>query len=317
MRVQASDPEATVTCVRNAVWTISNLCRGKRPPRWELVAPALPMLIHWIRSCDDEEVITDCCWALSYISDPSERVQLLIDAGALPQLIVLLGHSSSVVQAPALRAVGNAAAGSAAQAQAVLGCNVIAKLHGLLRSPKKDLRKESCWIISNLTAGSAEQVGAVWAAGLLPVLLEMVATEEYEIKKEAAYCIVNAICNACSTQLIVDAVQLGALGALCELLDLSDAALILAALEAIDAILRAGDLRGGGAPNKFTRITEACGGLGKLEQLQMHANNTVYRKTAALLETYFTPDDGDEDPAIAPQALPDQFCFGAEPRMEP
>jgi len=207
---QASDPEATVTCVRNAVWTISNLCRGKRPPRWELVAPALPMLIHWIRSCDDEEVITDCCWALSYISDPSERVQLLIDAGALPQLIVLLGHSSSVVQAPALRAVGNAAAGSAAQAQAVLGCNVIAKLHGLLRSPKKDLRKESCWIISNLTAGSAEQVGAVWAAGLLPVLLEMVATEEYEIKKEAAYCIVNAICNACSTQLIVDAVQVRA-----------------------------------------------------------------------------------------------------------
>jgi len=41
---------------RNATWLLSNLCRGKPPPRWELLAPALPVLVRLLSSHADEEV---------------------------------------------------------------------------------------------------------------------------------------------------------------------------------------------------------------------------------------------------------------------
>lgn len=61
-------PTARISLLRNATWTLSNLCRGKPQPSWELVSPALNVLSQLIYSTDDE-VLTDSCWALSYLSD--------------------------------------------------------------------------------------------------------------------------------------------------------------------------------------------------------------------------------------------------------
>jgi hypothetical protein len=107
-----------LTMLRNATWTISNLCRGKPPPRWELIAPALPALVQLIHQVD-EEVLIDACWALSYMSEPPDRIGHLIVAGVLPRLVSLLGHTAPLVQTPALRCIGNVATGTAEQTQAV------------------------------------------------------------------------------------------------------------------------------------------------------------------------------------------------------
>eukprot|EP01044_Picomonas_judraskeda_P032156 COSAG03_NODE_12312_length_552_cov_1.470046_1_plen_159_part_10 len=62
-----------ISLLRNAVWTISNCCRGKPQPPLELVRPALPGLAKVIWEAD-AEVVADACWALSYLSDgPDER----------------------------------------------------------------------------------------------------------------------------------------------------------------------------------------------------------------------------------------------------
>ena len=48
---------------------------------------ALTLLIHM----NDEEVLTDSCWALSYLSDGvNEKIQAVIDADVCPRLIELL-----------------------------------------------------------------------------------------------------------------------------------------------------------------------------------------------------------------------------------
>merc|ERR1740138_1986455 len=84
--------------MRNATWTLSNLCRGKPPPPFEWVSPALSMLSQLIFS-GDVEVITDSCWALSYLSDgPNERIQAVIQAGVCPRLVELLQRASPLVQ---------------------------------------------------------------------------------------------------------------------------------------------------------------------------------------------------------------------------
>ncbi len=75
--------------LRNATWALSNLCRGKPPPAKELVRPALPVLVHCIYSAD-EEVLSDACWALAYLSEGDSNIQEVIESGVCRRLVELL-----------------------------------------------------------------------------------------------------------------------------------------------------------------------------------------------------------------------------------
>ena len=117
-----------VSTLRTTTWALSNLCRGKPKPDFHLVSPALPCLAELICAVD-EEVMTDACWALSYLSDGSnKKVQAVIEAGAVPRLVELLGHTSPSVQTPALRAIGNIVTGEERQTQVVIDCQALPRL---------------------------------------------------------------------------------------------------------------------------------------------------------------------------------------------
>lgn len=120
-------------------WLIIIICNVQ-------TSPALPILRQLINS-SDEEVLTDACWALSYLSDGNnDKIQAVIDAGVCPRLvelllwvsrpcsifsqscslthiclidviIVLSSHPSPSVLIPALRTVGNIVTGDDMQTQ--------------------------------------------------------------------------------------------------------------------------------------------------------------------------------------------------------
>ncbi|MBA0790716.1 hypothetical protein Gohar_015347 [Gossypium harknessii] len=109
---------AKLSMLRNATWTLSNFCRGKPRASFEQqTKPALPTLERLIH-LNDEEVLTDACWALSYLSDgTNDKIQAVIEAGVCPRLVQLLLHPSPTVLIPALRTVGNIVTGDDMQTQ--------------------------------------------------------------------------------------------------------------------------------------------------------------------------------------------------------
>jgi len=48
---------SSASMLRNAVWSLSNFCRGKPQPDLELVRPALPILAQILHACPDTEVL--------------------------------------------------------------------------------------------------------------------------------------------------------------------------------------------------------------------------------------------------------------------
>ncbi|KAI7745383.1 hypothetical protein M8C21_027628 [Ambrosia artemisiifolia] len=195
---------AKLSMLRNATWTLSNFCRGKPQPPFEQTRPALPALQRLIHS-NDEEVLTDACWALSYLSDgTNDKIQAVIDAGVCQRLVELLLHPSPSVLIPALRTVGNIVTGDDLQTQHIIECGALPCLLSLLtHNHKKSIKKEACWTISNITAGNKEQIQTVIEAGLIAPLVNLLQTAEFDIKKEAAWAISNATSGGTNEQIKV------------------------------------------------------------------------------------------------------------------
>ncbi|RQM31436.1 hypothetical protein B5M09_001275 [Aphanomyces astaci] len=282
------------TMLRNATWTLSNFCRGKPAPPYDLYCPhtylfmllLMTLMLHGVETSvrpalstlaqlifsQDEEVLTDACWALSYLSDGgNEKIQAVIEAGVCKRLIELLMHPSPSVQTPALRAVGNIVTGDDIQTQVMLNLNVLSCLTALLHSPKKGIRKEACWTVSNITAGNAQQIQTIFDHDIFPVLIDYLGT-------------------------------------------LPEPKLISVALEGLENILAAGERQGeadGTHVNAFVSVIEDCDGVTKIENLQYHEQTDIYNKALGLIERFFQ-GEGDDD--VDGAGVQDgRFQFGFDP----
>jgi len=313
--LQLCRPSAKITMLRNATWTLSNFCRGKPQPPFELVGQALPTLANLIWS-KDEEVLTDACWALSYLSDDSSphnlKIQAVIQSGVCKHLVELLIHKSDNVKTPALRTVGNIVTGDDNQTQAILNCVALPCLLSLLVHPRKSIRKETCWTISNITAGNPDQIQLVIDANIIPPLVSILRNSDFDIQKEAAWAISNATSGGRDEQ-IRYLVGQGVIGPLCDLFACDDPKIIMVAMEGIENILRVGkqEAQEKHTEHKYANWVEECGGLAHLNQLQRHENEEIYDKAVKILTVHFGAEE-EEDSSLAPEATGDTYTFGSK-----
>ncbi|GAA0179642.1 transporter [Lithospermum erythrorhizon] len=301
-----------LSMLRNATWTLSNFCRGKPQPPFEQVKPALPAIAHLVHS-NDEEVLTDACWALSYLSDgTNDKIQAVIESGVCPRLVELLAHPSPSVLIPALRTVGNIVTGDDLQTQAIIDHQALPLLLNLLSGDfKKSIKKEACWTISNITAGNRNQIQAIIEAGIIAPLIYLLQNAEFEIKKEAAWAVSNATSGGTHDQ-IKFFVSQGCIQPLCDLLVCPDPRIVTVSLEGLENILKVGEAEknagNSGDVNVYAQMIDDAEGLEKIETLQSHDNNEIYEKAVKILETYWQEEEDEQlPPGEAPQS---GFNFG-------
>lgn len=310
--MNVAHPE-NVRLLRNATWSLSNFCRGKPAPRPEAVAPIIPALAYLI-SLEDKDVLSDALWGLCYLTDGEEEmVTAVVGAGVLPRVVALLGHAELSVAMPALRIVGNVVSAADQHTQAAVDAGVVAALVPLLRSARRNVKREACWAISNVAAGTHAQIGAMLATpGLLQAVIETMRSAEWHVRKEAAWIVCNTAA-AGTPEHVCRIVAAGIVEPLVDILNNDDARMLVVVMDAMEAILSVEakfkrDGNPAAAMCRFAENFDEHGAVGRLEELQEHESEDVYKRSYALLKKYYYDEDkADEGGAGAENAAP----FGA------
>lgn len=295
----------------NAVWALSNFCRGKPQPKLEDVADAIPLLANLLKM-NNTEALMDACWALSYLSDGDDnRIQAVVSHGVVPSIVALLGHESNSIVTPAVRILGNFVSGNDEQTQAVINAGVLTYINKLLTFPKRGVRKETCWLLSNIAAGNHDQIGQLMQSPKdMLLIVEAVRASEWDVRKEATWVLSN-IATGGKDEHIHCLVELGSIDALCSVLDVADAKITMVVLDAIENILKVGKK----TLRDYVGFVDECDGLDKIESLQDHQNNAIYKKVVGIIETYFGVEEV-EDENLLPAVEGDSFAFGMSGKGE-
>ena len=319
---EGSDQGKKRNSVYGAVRLLSQLCE----PEIELerVKPAVSVLAKLLsfRSLtsfrdDNFSVHYFACEGLARVSrlGSIERAQAIIDAGACPRLVELLGHPSLEVVSCALFAVGNiCSTDDDDQLQTMIDLSMLARLYALLYHEDFGAQREAVWITGNCCAGNMEQIQAVLDfAGLVPRVVELLGSGSLEVRAEASWLMV-AISRGGSPEQVDALVQHGCIPALCELLKvdlgyLDDGAvteivrerttqIILRALRALtyiidrserihlgtDRVRRMRDVAGGGADGARAWVANLH---------EWHPNRDIVRAASFLLRQMLVHGRGD------------------------
>lgn len=274
--------------IKQTTWAISNFFRVKPAPPYDIAQKCIKKIARaMVMLPQDTEFLTDACFILYFMTEHyKDSINDLLDIDIIPKIIQNLDIDVHFIQINCLRIVGNIASGNANQTQLLIDWGLLNCLKKTIFNGKKQIRKESAWILSNIAAGTQKQIETLISENFLPILSKAIKTDEPEIKKECIW----AVCNLTSVEnveYIKKILEQGILRIICNCLKMEDAKYLAVCLEAFTNLLAFGKKSNPSGPNPIVVEVEKMGMCDVLEKLQYHPVEIVYEKTLKLLEAFF------------------------------
>ncbi|CAI2363394.1 unnamed protein product [Moneuplotes crassus] len=294
-----AEPNSMMT--RNCMWCITNLLRNKPFPTIEELVYIIPIISEWLKSNEKEDIVSDCVWAISYISDAGEQIiNKMIEFGIMRTIILHLNSCNAKIIVPLVRTLVNFMTGDDKENQAVIGAQVLPRLHALLSHPDKVIVKKTCWTLSNICAGTISQISCLIELGVIDKMIDLCHDDDHTIQREAGRAISNAT-TLRDPDIVSEIVKRKGIEALCYLLkNKTDMPTTFVLLEGIRNCLDVGQqsLTNEEGENQFALIVENCGGLDTIESFYTHEDSKLYKLSEEIIDSYFLTEvnlDGEED----------------------
>nr|XP_043885151.1 importin subunit alpha-1-like isoform X3 [Solea senegalensis] len=223
-------------------------------------------------------------WTLSNLCRNKEPAPPLTAVQqVLPALLRLLHHDDSGILAHTCLALSYLTDGSNERIEVVLQAGLVPRLIQLLACDELSILTPALKAAGNIVTGTDEHTQHVLNAGALMIFPDLLRHRMTNIQKEAAWTVSNI--TACKSSQIQEVINAGLIPILVEILN-------KVAQE-------------DGEAERLCLIIEELGGLEKIESLQSHENEAVYRSSFNIIHRFFS----EEKENVSPKATEECYSF--------
>ena len=279
---------------KKIVWVFSNLCTNKceKEDFSESIKQILLRLINSFLVYEDQETIHDALLGFSKYAK-NEYIDLFTNEKFLLKLkshysLLCNFHDNSTAYLKAVNNILGGISGSEDQiANLLIKLDFLEEFDKMLGSSNNPIILQICWIISNLVIGPEEQVHQVLnKKGFIDKILSLIYSDSKEVSVEAIWVISN-LTKSRSLDIIESLFNKNILEIFRDFMNLeTEPKKLSLILEGIENLLKFFENLEG-KNNTFIDLLIDKNVIDKMELLQKHKSNLIYKKLNDIMYNYF------------------------------